>query len=183
MRNLRTNPVSSYLDLLDDQLNRFLPILLANESRLWVRRLPGEWSPGEQLDHLAAVHHFFTAIHKAFWLPASLLAQLRAARPYVPEIDDVYARPGFPLGAGRLWSPRRGAKGDASLDGLVDLLRNEHLRIRRFFSSKPEGALGRAPLYFPSIGWINYIQSLRIAVYHDAHHFASILQSLTAQKD
>ena len=163
---------------MDSQLKDVLPALESTESRLWERRSPGEWSAGEQLDHMISIHAFFTTLYRVFWLPSSCLARLRPSRPCSYEIDDIYKRPGFPLGAGSLWAPSRHSALKSPLELLVDDLRERYRHLRRFYSSKPEGILGRAPLFYPYVGWISYIQSLRIGIHHDAHHFASIMASL-----
>ncbi len=128
---------------------------------------------------MISVHNFFTAMYRVLWIPSSCIARLRPSHLYNLEMDDIYTRPGFPLSAGSLWPPRRHSALRSSLGILVDDLLEEHRRLRRFYSSKPEDILGKAPLFYPYVGWINYIQSLRIGIYHDAHHFASILRSLS----
>jgi len=50
--------------------------------------------------------------------------------------------------------------------------------LRAFYRTKDEQILGHSPVYYPSIGWINFTQSLRIALFHDAHHFAAIREAL-----
>jgi hypothetical protein len=178
-QDVNADHVASYLDLMDGQLTKLLGALAPNESHLWVRPSPNEWSPGEHLDHATSVQRFFTSLHIALWPLSSLLAHVRSSRPYNPDIDDVYARPGFPLSAGLLWPPRHHSARTSSLPRLSHDLRQEHKRARSFYSSKPDEILGRALLFFPSIGWINYVQSLRIAIYHDAHHFVAITKILT----
>jgi hypothetical protein len=34
-------------------------------------------------------------------------------------------------------------------------------------------------IYYPAIGWTSYFQSLRIAIYHDAHHFKEIERAIS----
>jgi len=50
--------------------------------------------------------------------------------------------------------------------------------VRAFYRTMDEQILGHAPLYYPSIGWINTNQSVRIALFHDAQHFAAIREAL-----
>jgi hypothetical protein len=55
--------------------------------------------------------------------------------------------------------------------------------VRGFYEERGLALLRQALLYIPAIGWINYIQSLRISVFHDAHHFAEIRKAISAARD
>ena len=144
---------------------------------LWARPAPQEWSPGEHLSHVAAVHHFFRRVNALLW-PNSRMARRRVHHLYQAIIDDVYARPAFPHAIGRLWPPRRSYRRPVSLLRLTGEIREEHRLVRAFYRTMDEQILGHAPLYYPSIGWINTTQSLRIALFHDAQHFAAIREAL-----
>jgi hypothetical protein len=173
--------VVSYLDLLDQQLAEALKDLgAADDASLWAGPAAKEWSPGEHLSHAAAVHRFFRRVNRAVWPLSSLIARRRTHTPYPSTIDDVYARPGFPHAIGRLWPPRYSRRLRAARQLLTGEILEEHRLLRAFYRTKGETALGRAPLFYPSIGWISFTQSLRIAVYHDAHHFAEIKKALAA---
>ena len=103
---------------------------------------------------------------------------VRRRRRYQAGIDDVYARPTFPLNAGGLWPPRYTPERPAALAVLDQMAAAEHGRVRRFYTGKDEAVLGNTPLYDPAIGWLNLIQALRVGVYHDTHHFAAIRRIL-----
>jgi hypothetical protein len=173
-------PVNSYLQLMDSQREAALRELAALEDELlWVRPSPKEWSPGEHLSHTAVVHRFFRTLHQLLWPFASLVAKRGLHQPFHATIDDVYARPQFPHAIGRLWPPTFSPRRPASLEQLTMEIRKEHTLLRLFYTTKDEKVLGHAPLYYPSMGWINYTQSLRVAVFHDAHHFAEIREALS----
>jgi hypothetical protein len=174
-----SSPVGTYLLQLDQQLAAALQDLTAvDDLSLWARPAPQEWSPAEHLSHVAAVHHFFRRVNQLLWPISSQMARRRVHHPYQAIIDDVYARPTFPHAIGRLWPPRHSYRRPVSLPRLTGEIREEHRLLRAFYRTKDEKILGHAPLYYPSIGWINFTQSLRIAVFHDAHHFAAIREAL-----
>ncbi len=97
-----SSPVESYLLQLDQQLAAALQDLTAvDDLSLWARPAPQEWSPGEHLSHVAAVHHFFRRVNQLLWPISSRMARRRLHHPYQAIIDDVYARPAFPHAIGR----------------------------------------------------------------------------------
>ena len=49
-----------------------------------------------------------------------------------------------------------------------------HRQARSFYADKDSALLGHVPIYDPVIGWMNLIQGLRIALYHDELHFDHI---------
>jgi hypothetical protein len=59
-------------------------------------------------------------------------------------------------------------------------MRREYQLVHSFYQGKDEAILGHALLYYPSLGWINFTQSLRIAIFHDAHPFAEIGKALAS---
>jgi hypothetical protein len=61
---------------------------------------------------------------------------------------------------------------------LREELLQEHLAVRRFYSAHRPILLSQAVLYLPFIGWASYIQSLRIAVFHDDHHLSEVRATL-----
>jgi len=173
-------PVDSYLQLMDWQREAALRELAALEDELlWVRPSLKEWSPGEHLSHTVIVHGFFRTLHQLLWPFASFVAKRRLHQPFHATIDDVYARPGFPHAIGRLWPPTYSPRRPASFEQLAMEIRKEHSLLRLFYTTKDGEVLCRAPLYYPSMGWINYTQSLRVALFHDAHHFAEIRGALS----
>ena len=93
------------------------------------------------------------------------MARRRVHHLYQAIIDDVYARPTFPHAIGRLWPPRHSYRRPVSLLRLTGEIREEHRLVRAFYRTMDEQILGHAPLYYPSIGWINTTQSLRIALW------------------
>jgi len=103
---------------------------------------------------------------------------LRRGRPYQTEIDDVYARPGFPLNVGWLWPPKYTPERPAALAVLHEMMAAEHGRVRRFYAGKDARVLGNTRLYDPAIGCLNMIQALRVGAHHDEHHFVTIRRIL-----
>jgi hypothetical protein len=176
-----SDPIQAYLALMDAQAASFFSTLpsIAGDV-LWRRPLQDGWSPGENLSHVAVVQHFFRHLNSVLWPIASLPARARPGRRIETAIDDVYARPDFPHATGRFWPPEYSPRRPASLDTLFRAISVEHQLVRAFYEKRNPALLGRALLYFPAIGWINYIQPLRIAVFHDAHHFDEIRRALSA---
>ncbi len=171
--------VDHYLTLLDLQREGIFAELAAVEvARLWQRSGPKEWSVGEHLAHATAVLRSFRQMFQGFWAVLAPVGYLRRGQPYETKIDDVYARPGFPLGVGWLWPPRYTPERPASLTTLHELIAAEHGRVRRFYAGKDERVLGNTPLYDPAIGRLNMILALRVGVHHDEHHFATIRRLL-----
>jgi hypothetical protein len=166
---------------MDAQAASFFSTLPASiEEILWIRPLPGEWSPGENLSHVAVVHRFFRRFHRLIWPFASGVGRLRGRRPIECDIDDVYARPDFPHAIGRIWPPDHSPTRLVPLAGLAAALRREHQNVRAFCEAREPELLGRAMFYVPAIGWINFVQSLRVAVFHDAHHFEEIRRAFSS---
>ena len=133
---------------------------------------------GEHLAHATAVLRSFRQMFQAFWAVLAPLGYLRRGRPYETEIDDVYARPGFPLNVGWLWPPKYTCERPTTLTVLHERMIAEHGRVRRFYEGKDERVLGNTPLYDPAIGCLNMIQGLRVGAHHDEHHFATIRRIL-----
>jgi hypothetical protein len=169
--------VAAYLDLLDAQ-HREVFALLENvpAEQLWQRPAAGEWSIGEILDHTRILNRSFRRIFKVVWVVLRPLAWLRRHKPYETEIDDVYARPDFPMSVGWLWKPKHDPADLIPLDQLRRETAVEHQKIRAWFEARDEAVLGHVNLYDPVIGWLNMVQALRVAVYHDALHFRDIAQ-------
>lgn len=171
--------VQKHLDRLDAQRETVLASLEGiDEARLWLRPGPRDWSIGQNLDHAWIVLRSFRRFFSAAW-PAMLpLAHLRGNRPYQTEIDDVYARPGFPLGVGWMWPPRHSAEHPAPLSTLKEAIEAEHHRVHLFYEGKDERLLGHTILWDPAIGVLNLVQALHVGVHHDAHHFATVYRLL-----
>ncbi len=171
--------VRDYLALLDAQREAIFAELAAVEvARLWQRPGPKEWSVGEHLAHATAVLRSFRQMFQAFWAVLAPVGYLRRGRPYETEIDDVYARPDFPLNVGWMWPPKVTPERPAALAVLREMMAAEHGRVRRFYTDKDVRVLGNTPLYDPAIGSLNMIQALRVGVHHDEHHFATIRRLL-----
>lgn len=167
--------VSTYLDLLDSQREElFAQVETVPAEQIWARPAPGNWSPGEQLDHIRRFNRFVTRLFRVAWPLLWPVARIRRKRRYEVEIDNVYLRPKMPMNVGVLWSPVYSQERPASLAQLHDALAREHLGIRSWFESKDERLLGNAYVWDPPIGWFNLIQGLRIVAYHDAYHYAAV---------
>src|SRR3989304_726637 len=174
----------SYLQLMDRQLEAALTLLSAVDAvSLWARPSIEEWSPAEPLSHATAVPRFFRRLNQVLWPISSLIARQRLHSPFRPTIDDIYARPGFPHAIGRIWPPSYSYRRPTSLQQLSEEIRKEHGLLHNFYGTKDEEVLGHAPLYYPSTGRVNYTQSLRIAIFHDAHHFAEIKNAVSSARD
>ncbi len=171
--------ISEYLALLDAQREAiFAELATVDPARLWQRQGPKAWSAGEHLAHAPAVLRSFRQILGVFWVFLAPIGYLRRGRPYQTDIDDVYARPDFPLNVGWLWPPKYTPERPAALATLHELFIDEHRRVRRFYAGKDVGVLGNTPLYDPAIGRLNMIQALRVGAHHDEHHFATIRRLL-----
>lgn len=176
-----TGSVSKFLAQMDAQRETiFAELRAVNGLELWRRPAAGQWCIGENLAHATAVLQSFRRLIQASYTVLAPVGYLGRRRPYQAEIDDVYARPGFPLKSGWLWPPRFTPEHPAPLAALYELAVAEHGRVRRFYTARDEKILGNTPLYDPAIGWLNLIQALRVGVYHDAHHFATIRRFLVA---
>ncbi len=174
--------VEAYLGLMDAQRRTIFARLAGlDEARLWHHPGPKEWSIGENMDHARVLTQSFRRLLRVSWPVLAPVGWLRRYRPYETEIDDVYERPGFPLNVGWLWPPRYKSERPVPLSTLEQHLEAEHRRVRNFFAGKDEPVLGNIKLYDPAIGWLNFVQMLRVVVYHDAHHFRTIERLLGAE--
>lgn len=175
----RDRVVTEILALLDAQREAIFTELAAVDSpRLWQRPGPKEWCIGENLAHATAVLQSFRRMYQTSYALLAPVGHLRRGRPYQTEIDDVYARPSFPLNSGWMWPPKYTPERPATLAILHEMAAAEHGRVRKFYTGKDVAVLGNTPLYDPAIGRLNLIQALRVCVYHDAHHFATIRRLL-----
>lgn len=167
--------VRDYLDQMHSQRRAIFSRLGTVAPGDWLRRPEsGAWSIAENLRHASMAARTFLSLFRLLWPLAGLVGGLRRDKPYQPWIDDVYARPGFPLGVGWLWTPRFSEEDLPSAQSLELEMKAVHASMERFFQTKEEAVLGNAPLYDPAIGLGNYIQGLQVAIYHDAHHFGSV---------
>jgi hypothetical protein len=167
--------IKSYLHLMAEQRREVFSRLAAlPPSDLFRRPESGAWSIGENLIHATLAARSFLGFFRLLWPVAGLIGRLRRERPFDPTIDDVYARPGFPLWVGWIWTPRYREDMPPALRQLEEEMQSVHAGLERFFRTKDEAVLGNAPLYDPAIGLGNFIQGLRVSIYHDSHHFASV---------
>jgi len=177
--------IQPYLSLMDEQRREIFALLESVDPTLiWQRPAPNHWSLGENLDHSWRALRSFRHLFMRAWILLSPIGRLRQDRSYPTEIDDVYARPGFPLNVGWMWSPKHTPSRPVALSVLRQEMEAEHKQVRQFIESKSEAVLGNTPLYDPAIGWMNFIEALRVGIYHDAHHFANIeriLESLSTK--
>jgi hypothetical protein len=155
-----------------------------SEGRLWERPAPKKWSPGEHLDHTRVLNRSFRRLLTLAWPVVSLWptllpgARRRLERPYPTDIDDVYQRPNMPSWVGFLWPPKRTPSRPAPVAELERALAEEHGAIERFFAGKPEPLLGHVSLWDPAIGRLNLVQTLRVGVHHDQHHYEAVRRLL-----
>ena len=167
--------VAAYLDLLDAQHREVFALLGGvPPEKIWQRPLPGEWSIGEILDHTRILNRSFRRLFQVVWLLLWPLGHLRRERPYQTDIDDVYARPDFPMSVGWLWTPKHTPTNPVPLEQLYRETAVEHQKIRAWYEARDEALLGHINLYDPPIGWLNMVQALRVAAYHDALHFRDV---------
>jgi hypothetical protein len=173
----RESIVHEYLSLMDSQ-RETLVIELDGTSpeKLWTAPPLDAWSIGEQLYHLSAWLACYRRRLDLFYRTLYPIGWLIRHRPYPTEIEDVYSREKFPNYVGFLCSSRHVPDRSLALGTLVERLQKSHDRVRRFYLDKDESLLGHLWLYDTSIGWVNMIQALRIAVYHDQHHYDLIME-------
>ncbi len=167
--------VSTYLEMMDRQREGlFAGLDQLNEESLWRPPVEGEWSIGENLDHLRVINSSTLTLFKITWVLLLPLAKLRYDKPYETDIDNIYKRPGFPLNAGWIWSRKYTAGKPTSLEILKANLTKIHLEVRKFYTGKDPDYLGHVSLYDPAMGWLNLIKALRVGLYHDALHVEQI---------
>jgi hypothetical protein len=160
----------------------FAELETVTDAALWTRPDAHVWSAGEHLDHTRVLNRFFRRLLQVLWPFSRRLAVWRIDKPYATEINDVFARPGFPLKVGWLWPPRSTSARPATLAELESAITGEHLRLARFFAERDERLLGHCLFYDPFIGWTNWIQVLRICVHHDAHHFQIVSERIASTR-
>jgi len=172
--------IDQYLALMDQQRTDIFRLLIdLDNSVLWKRPAEDKWSIGEHIDHCRILTRSFRRIFNATWVVTSPIARIWQNRPYQSAIDDVYDRPGFPLNVGWIWPPHYNSTRQITLIELQTIMEQEHHAVRKFYEQKDERLLGHIKLYDPVIGWLNLIQTLRVGIYHDAHHFRAIKQTLS----
>lgn len=168
-----------YLDLMDSQREAAFGALDGiNDSQLWGRPAPREWSIGETLNHNYLLTASFYPVVRWLWKLGNWYGQLRRNRRYQMEIEDLYRHPKFPQRVGFLWTPRYNTRRPVSLEVLHSETRTIHARVRRFYENKDQDVLGNLYLYDPVFGWYNLIHALRISIYHDQFHYDDIFKQV-----
>ena len=171
--------VATYLDMMDQQRESlFTELDGLSQEMLWQRPAEGEWSIGENLDHLRVINSSTLMLFKITWGLLLPWAKLRYDRPYETDIDNVYKRPGFPLNTGWIWSPKYKPGRPTTMEVLQDNLTEIHHEVRKFYTGKDEDYLGHVSLYDPVMGWLNLIRGLRVGLYHDELHIEQIQDTL-----
>lgn len=167
--------VSSYLAIMDTQREAIFAELEGFDERLiWRRPEPGEWSIGENLDHLRVFYRSMLPLMKFAWLLLKPLARRKRAQPYRTEIDNIYKRPSFPLNVGWIWPPKHTPEKALPLAILKWNLIQTHRQIYKFWAGKDPDMLGHVNVWDPVMGWLNLILALRVGLYHDELHFESV---------
>ena len=169
--------VNEYLGLLDAQREAaFAALASLDDSQLWQRPAPKEWSIGEILNHNYLLSASFLPVVKWMWKLAGWYGRLRRNRPYETEIQDYYRKPKFPNWVGFLWTPRYNTRKPVLLEVLKTATKNLHTEIREFYEDKDQDVLGNLYLYDPIFGWCNLIVTLRICIYHDQLHHDDVIK-------
>lgn len=172
--------VAQILELMIQQRDKLFSDLSGiTDTPLWHRAGPGQWSIGENIDHLRAIYASMLPWFQVSWVVFSPLARLRRHLPYRVEIDNVYHRPGFPQKVGWLWPPRYTPTNPAPLSALRQGVEAIQIQVSEFYGSKDPDLLGHVVLWDPAIGTLNLIQALRVGVYHDEVHISSIRKMWT----
>ena len=172
-----TSVVNEYLDLLDSQReSAFAALAGLDDSQLWQRPVPKEWSMGEILNHNYLLAGSFLPAVKWMWTLNGWYGRLRRNRAYKTEIKDLYRDPKFPNWVGFLWTPRYNTRRPVSLETLISETRNLHAEIHGFYKDKDQDVLGNLYLYDPVFGWCNLIVTLRICIYHDQLHYDDVIK-------
>lgn len=175
--------VNEYLGLLDVQREfAFAALAGLDDSQLWQRPIPREWSIGEILDHNYLLSMSFLPIVKWIWKFGAWYGRLRRSRPYKTEVNDLYRDPRFPNWVGFLWIPRYKKHKPVSLAVLQAETENLHTQIHEFYDNKDEDVLGNLHLYDPIFGWCNLIVTLRICIYHDQLHYDDVIKQAAQLK-
>jgi hypothetical protein len=167
--------VSQWLDLLEKQHRQTYALLAGiSEEKLWACPAPCEWSIGEILDHTRVLNRSFRRLIVVAWPLLRPWGRLRRTRHWLANIDDVYARPDFPMSVGWLWTPRHKPGSGVTLAQLEAESSAAYRKIRAWYSNKEEDVLGNTYFYDPAIGWLNLVQVLRVAAWHDDLHFRDV---------
>lgn len=168
--------VQNYLNLLDEQREETLQILEGvTPQQLWQRPEPKEWCIGEILNHNVLLFRSVFPFVRFAWRTFRWTGKLLRNRTYKTDIEDPYRKPSFPMWAGFLWSPKFTPENPVPLDRLVSDLREEHARVREFYTGKDETMLGNVFVFDPLFGFLNLIVTLRIGIYHDQLHFEDVI--------
>ena len=175
--------IQEYLDLLDVQRERAIAALEGiTPQQLWERPQPKEWCIGEILNHNVRLFQSVFPFVRSAWRCTRWTGKLLSKRDYRTEIEDPYRKPHFPMWAGFLWSPKFTPDNPVPLERLVSDLRQEHARVRQFYTGKVEGMLGNVFVFDPLFGFINLIVTLRIGIYHDQLHYEDVIALTNAFK-
>lgn len=169
--------ISPYLDLLDSQRERAFSALEGlNDSEVWQRPAPGEWSIGEILHHTYLLIVSSYPLVRMVWNLNGWYGRLRRNRPYEVEIENLYRTSRFPQWVGCLWTPRYNTRNPVPFEKLQTELRTLHRSVREFYEGRDEDLLGNLYLYDPLFGWGNLIVTLRIGIYHDQLHYDDVIR-------
>lgn len=171
------------LDLLDTQRETALSALEGlDDSQIWRRPAPKEWSIGEILDHNYLLIASSVPYIRFVWKHLRWYGERRRHKPYATEIKDYYRDPAFPMWVGFLWTPRHNPRKTIPLSALARKLRDLHAEVRHFYTGKPEDVLGNLHVYDPYFGLLNLITTLRLGIHHDQLHYDDVAKLANALK-
>jgi hypothetical protein len=177
--------IKNHLDLLETQRSSiFASLIDVPDERIWQPPAEREWCVGEILDQMQVIYRSFLPVVRLAYFLLLPPAWLRRNQPYATEIDDVYRRPSMPQNVGWLWPPRYTPRRPTSIEILRKNLTKQHMNAAHFFLSRPPDLLGNVKVFDPPIGWLNLIQTLQVAAYHDRLHIEqieSVLQRLDSE--
>jgi hypothetical protein len=127
------NVVSNYLAMMDHQRESLFEILEGlSQEALWLRPAEGEWSIGEDLNHLRLINSSTLTLFKITWALLFPLAKIRWDKPCQTDIDKIYKRRWFPLTTGWIWPPKYMPNKPTTLSVLQENLAATHQEVRNF---------------------------------------------------
>lgn len=180
-RDIMEVSLAVYMNIMDSQrIAAFATLERLNNSQLWQRPAPKEWSIGEILDHNMRLYDTFLPLVNGMWNWFRWYGERKRTRLYSIEVEDVYRSPSFPHWVGFLWPPKHTPARPVPLSVLKSETELIHAKIRAFYEGKESDVLGNLYLYDPIFGWCNLIVTLRIGIYHDQLHYDDALKQARA---
>lgn len=176
---MKSASMLNYFNELEEQRNKLFPKL--NElsmEQLWRSPREGKWTIGETIYHLYLMIRLVRVAAQIFIPLTSLYAHLVKNKRYNKDIVDIYSEyqkeKKRQMKAPSILNPPRKIVHSLNFEQLNQLLANETEKLLEIVNNIDEEIAGHIHFFDPIARNPNLIQSIKLLVIHEYHHFKII---------